>query len=130
TATTEIYTLSLPDALPISWLVALGDGPAVRPPGDLGQRDALVGDTTGAEPLGRDLDVVERDLQRLGRDPLRLVADLIDGDPHRATAHRRAPAPEGADAGLRHRGVAVEHHHVVDADPQLVAHDLGHRRLR
>ena len=75
------------------------------------------------------LQVVRTDLQQVGGDLLRLVADLAGGHRRCRAGRRRAAAGVGAEAVGRRVGVAVLDDDVVDRQPQLVGHDLGEGRL-
>jgi hypothetical protein len=74
-------------------------------------------------------DVVDRGLEQVGGDRLRLVADPLDRAQQRRAADRQAARAEGADAVLDDAGVAVEDGHVLHRNAELVLDDLGEGRL-
>ena len=76
-----------------------------------------------------DLEVLGRGLQRVGRDPQRLLPHVARGQRDRRAAHHRGPGGERADRVRHPPGVAGHDLDVLERDPELVGHDLGERRL-
>src|SRR5262245_28970356 len=101
----------------------------VGSPYDLLHALEFLGQALDAEAVDIPFEIALVYLQEVGRDHLRLVADLARGHGNGSACNRRRARTKGADTVGRRVGVALFHHDVIGWDADFGSEDLGIGRL-
>ena len=96
--------------------------------GDRRQRHGALGRAAHREGAARQLEVLLGHLELVGGDGAGLGENPLGGEEDRRAPHAHGPGPVRVHPVRRHRGVGMQHLHLVGADPELVGHD--HRPAR